>query len=113
MAVPDAAFKVVVRGKTEQERNAAKERDRDAPEVLAFLYPQLGPGYFGPSSDYRHERFLTSVDEIEKLTGLDFKLSSDSTVENRLERHRATALWEPDEVDPKQRSMFLSGCRDR
>ncbi len=113
VAVPDAAFKVVVRGKTEQERNAAKEQERDAPEVLAFLYPQLGPGYFGSSRDYRHERFLTSVDEIEKLTGLDFKLSSDPTVEKRLERHRARALWEPDEVDRKQRRMFLTGCRDR
>lgn len=113
VAVPDAAFKVVVREKTEQERNAAKERNRDAPEVLAFLYPQLGPGYFGSSNDYRHERFLTSVDEIEKLTGLDFKLSSDSPIEKRLERHRETALWEPDDVDRKQRRMFLSGCRNR
>ena len=112
MAVSDAAFKVVVREKTEQERSAAKERDRDAPEVLAFLYPQLGPGYFGSRKDYRHSRFLTSVDEIEELTGLDFKLSPDSAVEKRLERRRATVLWEPSEVDLKQRRLFLSGCRN-
>ena len=95
VAVPDAAFKVVVREKTEHERSAAKERDRDAVEVLAFLYPQLGPGYFGSRNDYRHSRFLTSVDEIEELTGLDFKLSPDSAVEKRLERRRTTVLWEP------------------
>ena len=112
VAVPDAAFKVVVREKTEQERSVAKERDRDAPEVLAFLYPQLGPGYFGSRKDYRHSRFLTSVDEIEELTGLDFKLSPDSAVEKRLERRRATVLWEPSEVDLKQRRLFLSGCRN-
>ena len=108
----DAAFKVVVREKTEQERSAAKERDRDAPDVLAFLYPQLGPGYFGSRKNYRHSRFLTSVDEIEELTGLDFKLSPDSAVEKRLERRRATVLWEPSEVDLKQRRLFLSGCRN-
>lgn len=112
VAVPDAAFKIVVREKTEQERSAASERYRDAPVVLAFLYPQLGPGYFGSSEDYRHSRFLTSVDEIEDMTGLDFKLSPDSVVENRLERRRAAELWEPKEVDLKQRRLFLSGCRD-
>ena len=112
VAVPDAAFKVVVREKTEHERSAAKERDRDAPEVLAFLYPQLGPGYFGSRKDYRHSRFLTSVDEIEELTGLDFKLSPDSAVEKRLERRRAAVLWEPNEVGLKQRRLFLSGCRN-
>ena len=111
MAATDAAFKVVIREKTEQERSAAKERDRDTPEVLAFLYPQLGPGYFGSSKDYRHSRFLTSVDEIEELTGLDFKLTTESTVEKRLEGRRAAELWEPKEVDLKQRRLFLSGCR--
>ncbi len=112
VAVPDAAFKIVVREKTQQERSAAKERDRDAPAVLAFMYPQLGPGYFGSRKDYRHSRFLTSVDEIEELTGLDFKLSPVSAVEKRLERRRAAALWEPREVDLKQRRLFLSGCRN-
>ena len=113
VAVPDAAFKVVVREKTDTERNAAEVQDRDVPEVLAFLYPQLGPGYFGSSKEYRHARFLTSVDEIEELTGLDFRLSDDSIIEKRLERARATALWEPAEVDLRQRRLFLSGCRNR
>ena len=112
VAVPDAVFKIVIRDKTDDEKNKATARNRNAPEVLAFLYPQLGPGYFGPSKDYRHQRFLTTVDEIEKLTGLDFKLSEDQTIERRVERQRATALWEPAVVDLKQRRLFLSGCRN-
>ena len=111
VAVPDAAFKIVVRNKTDKEKANAPDRDKKAPEVLAFLYPQLGPGYFGPSKDYRHARFLTSIDEIEDLTGLDFKPSTDSGEEKRIERKRATTLWEPAKVDRKQRRLFLSGCR--
>ena len=112
IAVPDAAFKIVIRDKTGEEKNKAAAWEREAPEVLAFLYPQLGPGYFGPSKDYRHARFLTTVDEIEALTSLDFKLSADATIEKRVERRRATALWDPPMVDLKQRRLFLSGCRN-
>ena len=93
VAVPDAVFKVVVRDKPKR--------------VLAFLYPQMGPEYFLPCSDnsnYRHERFLTTVDEIEKLTRLDFRLPE------RLEGARADSLWNPGVVDPKNRRLFLSGC---
>ena len=111
VAVPDAVFKIVIREKTEQERDAAADRNKTAPEVLAFLYPQLGPGYFGPSSDYRHERFLTTVDEIEELTGLDFKPSADPSIEGRVERRRAEALWHPAVVDHGNRRLFLSGCK--
>ena len=108
LAVPDAAFKVVVRENAEKGSDAM-EKDRNTPDVLAFLYPQLGPGYFGSRKDYRHSRFLTSVDEIEELTGMDFKLSPDSTEEKRLERHRATALWEPREVDLMQAAFVSIG----
>ena len=47
VAVPDAAFKVVIRHKTEEEKDNAATRDKEAPEVLALLYPQVGPGYSG------------------------------------------------------------------
>ena len=93
VAVPDAVFKIVVRDKPMR--------------VLAFLYPQLGPEYFLSCSDdrdYRHERFLTTVNEIEMLTGLDFRLPE------RLEGARAAALWEPRVVDLNDRRLFLSGC---
>ena len=110
VAVPDAVFKIVVRYKTKEEKNRADGIDREMPEVLAFLYPQLGPEYFsfllscGDTRDYRHARFLTTVDEIEKLTGLDFRLPE------ILEGIRAAALWEPRVVDPKNRELFLPGC---
>ncbi|MCY4305706.1 MAG: DNA/RNA non-specific endonuclease [Aestuariivita sp.] len=110
VAVPDAAFKIVVRDKTEKERLVAEELEQDAPEVLAFLYPQLGPAYFGAQKDYRHSRFLTTVDEVEELTGLDFKLSNDPDAERRLESRRAEALWEPIEVDLSRRQLFISKC---
>ena len=93
VAVPDAVFKIVVRDKPMR--------------VLAFLYPQLGPEYFLSCSDdrdYRHERFLTTVNEIEMLTGLDFRLPE------RLEGARAAALWEPRVVDLNDRRLFLFGC---
>ena len=111
IAVPDAVFKIVIRDKTEDEEAKAGPRDKKSPEVLAFLYPQLGPGYFGPRKDFRHERFLTTIDEIEELTGLDFKPSGDADIEKRLERRRATALWDPSVVDLKQRRSFVPACR--
>lgn len=111
VAVPDAAFKVVIRHKTEEEKDNAATHEKDAPEVLAFLYPQLGPGYLGPSKDYRHARFLTTVDEIEELTGLDFRPSENPAIEKKIERRRATALWEPPVVNLRQRRLFLSGCK--
>ena len=111
VAVPDAAFKIVLRNKTGEEQRRAEPRHQSAPEILAFLYPQLGRGYFGSREDYRHGRFLTTVDVIEELTGLDFKPSTDAVVERRIERQRPSALWDPPVVDRKLRRLFLSGCR--
>ena len=111
MAVPDAAFKIVLRNKTGEEQRRAEPRHQSAPEILAFLYPQLGRGYFGSREDYRHGRFLTTVDVIEELTGLDFKPSTDAVVERRIERQRPSALWDPPVVDRKLRRLFLSGCK--
>ena len=106
VAVPDAAFKIVIRERTVVEAGGLG----DGLEVLAFIYPQLGPGYFRPRTDYRHERFLTTVDEIEQLTGLDFRLSTDRAVERSLERRRAEAIWEPSVVDRTQKRLFPTGC---
>ena len=109
VAVPDAAFKIVIRERTVVEAGGLG----DGLEVLAFIYPQVGPGYFfkpGTGYRYRHERFLTTVDEIEQLTGLDFRLSTDRAVERRLERRRAEAIWEPSVVAPALKRLFLTGC---
>lgn len=109
IAVPDAVFKIVVRYKTEQEKNKAESQNKEIPEILAFLYPQLGPGYFlscGDKRDYQHMRFLTSVHEIEELTGLNFKLPE------KLERRRGTELWDPQVVDTGKRRLFLPSCKN-
>lgn len=81
IAIPEVLFKIVIREGTTPTR----------PEVLAFLYPQVGPGYtFRP---YNHTRFLTTVDEIENLTGIDFLMSLPDQVEAQVEREQASALW--------------------
>ena len=72
--------------------------------MLAFLYPQVEPGYFGPPEDYRHARFLTTVDEMERLTGLDFRPCGEPGIEKRLERQRASGLWEPSQAATHLRS---------
>lgn len=115
IAVPDALFKVVVRGKTniEKTQNPSEE---DEPAVLAFIYPQLGPGYFDPPKDLRHERFLTSVTEIELLTGLKFPVVVNESLEKKIKQRRASDLWTPAEVesgavDQTGKPIFLSGCR--
>ena len=45
VAVPDAAFKIIIRDKTEEEKSKTTFRGKETPEILAFLYPQLGTGY--------------------------------------------------------------------
>ena len=111
VAVPDAVFKVVIRDRTNQERNAAPDGHKDDPQVRAFLYPQLGPGYTRPGDTYRHEPFLTTVDEIEELTSLDFKLSRDAAVEERVEALRADTLWEPSVENEETREFFVRACQ--
>lgn len=113
VAVPEAVFKIVIRDKTEDEKGRARSRDKEAPEVLAFLYPQLGPGYFGPRDEFRHERFLTTIDEIEDMTDLDFKTHGNPSIEKRLERERATTLWDHSLKKLPQHQNFIQACRNR
>ncbi len=39
------------------------------------------------------ERFLVSIDEIERRTGLDFLSELPEPVEDRLEREKAAGVW--------------------
>lgn len=57
------------------------------------------------------ERFLTTMNVIKELTGLDFKASNDAVIKRKIERQRPPALWDPPVVDRKLRRLFLSGCR--
>jgi endonuclease G len=81
VAVPDAFFKILVR------------EVGGYPEVLAFIYPQEGIAY-KRTKGYDHTPYLTSVDVIEALTGLDFfpKLAEDT--ETEIEKVISIRLWE-------------------
>lgn len=68
VAVPEAFFKILVTG------------DHNT-ETLAFLIPQKVAG------DEPLDRFLVTVDEIERRTGLDFLHSLPDTVEGQIENH--------------------------
>jgi len=73
--IPDAFYKIIVREAPEDVR------------LLAFRVPQE---VAGPE---RPEQFLTTVDAIERETGLDFFSALSDARENRLEAERPTALW--------------------
>ena len=116
VAVPDAVYKIIVR----QEKILTENKtERDDLDVLAFLYPQSGPGYYGNPKNYQHARFLTSVDEIEELTGLDFFIdlgrkpipkTKESAMEKRLERTTASELWYPTKINTKNKGEFPEEC---
>ncbi len=111
VAVPDALYKIVVRNKTPEEKDQSRSAGKDDPELLVFLYPQLGPGYYGPKKAYQHERFLTTLGEIETLTGMTFFHKLEKATQKRLRRTRAENLWPltlpPDHQDLK---LFVTGC---
>ena len=93
VAIPEALFKIVIRESGIPNR----------PNFLAFIYPQVGPGY--TSKPYNHARFLTTVDEIEQLTGIDFLTSLPDDVEAELEAKEGPGLWPADAAD------FIFACQ--
>jgi endonuclease G len=82
VAVPDAFFKIVV-----------KDAFNGGLDVLAFIFPMEGGDDYG-SSNADITPYLTSVDVIEALTGLDFLTNVDDDVETQVEKITATELWE-------------------
>lgn len=68
--------------------------ETDWPDVLAFLIPQNGNGQFGSSTKSDLTPYLTSVDVIEALTGLNFLTVLDGDIEEQIERVIAVELWE-------------------
>lgn len=91
VAVPDALFKIVI-----------KEGSNGVPDVLAFIYPQVGPGYLG--KDYDHTKFLTSVAEIEAFTGLQFLTTLSKEDQKKVKGQIASALWKSEKSD------FIPAC---
>ncbi len=73
--IPDAFYKILV------------DYDARTPQALAFIMPQRVRG------DEPLDRFVVSVDEAERVTGLDFFSKLADAQENRLERARADPHW--------------------
>lgn len=61
------------------------------PRVLAFMFPQEDPRYKKKPLDVKP--FLTSVDEIEEQTGLDFLTCLADEIEESVEAEKAKTLW--------------------
>ena len=61
--------------------------------MLAFIYPQEGIAY-KRSGEYDHTPYLTSVDIIEALTGLDFSPGVSDEMESEIEGVVQIRLWD-------------------
>lgn len=73
IAVPDRFFKVILmRGKTTK--------------AIGFIYPNAAAG-----RDMRY--YAVSVDEVERITGLDFFYQLDDTTEKRIEAECKPGAW--------------------
>lgn len=79
--IPDAFYKIY-----------ALPDSANAPRLLAFLIPQNVKG------NEPLTRYLTTVDKIEQLTGLDFFPDLDDTLENKLEAAVEPAPWKLNKV---------------
>jgi len=73
--IPDACFKIIVK------------EGNGVPQVLAFIMPQTVRGTEMP------QQFLTSIDEIEKETGLDFFAAMPDDMQGKFEGKTATGMW--------------------
>ncbi|NOQ76806.1 MAG: DNA/RNA non-specific endonuclease [Methylococcaceae bacterium] len=79
--IPDAFYKIY-----------ALPATTGKPKLLAFLIPQQVKG------NEPLTRFLTTVDEIERLTGLDFFTDLPDKLENKLESKINSAQWKLNKV---------------
>ena len=77
--VPNAFYKIVIR------------EDAGKVSILPFLYPHIK--IVKINKRYRQEDYLTSVDAIEKQTGLDFLSILDDVEEDTKEAQTPETLW--------------------
>ena len=56
------------------------------PRSIAFIYPNM-------SSPGNMEKYVTTVDEVEKLTGLDFFCNLPDSIENKVEAVSSFREW--------------------
>jgi endonuclease G len=75
VAVPEAFFKIII------DENEGRLR------TLALLVPQDAP------ADAEPARYLTTIAEIQRRTGLDFLSEIEDDAERAIEAQRAGRLW--------------------
>jgi len=73
--IPDSFYKIIV------------DLENNTPRALAFIMPQNAKRKDEP------EKFLTSIDEIEKQTGLDFFADLEDSYESKFEAQIAKQIW--------------------
>ena len=76
VSVPDAFFKVVL----------TLGKKQDAPKSIGFIYNNV-------EGRHKMEYYARSVDEVEKMTGLNFFSHLDDKVENRIEAECDLGSW--------------------
>lgn len=76
VAVPTHFYKIVL-----------DTRDPNSPEALAFLLPNTA------MTGRDISEFLTSIDEIERLTGIDFFANLPDSQEEALEARKPSQIW--------------------
>ncbi|MEW5826237.1 MAG: DNA/RNA non-specific endonuclease [Candidatus Bipolaricaulota bacterium] len=79
--IPDAFYAIVV------------DLEGGIPRALAFRMPHEVPERTTATRKERLAAYLTSIDELEALTGLDFLWLLDDETEAELEKSVAQALW--------------------
>lgn len=93
IAIPEALFKIVIKDGA----------NKNNPDVLAFVYPQISAGYL--EKHYDHTRYLTTIDEIEALTGIDFLTALPKENKKALEVEESRSLW------PVEKKDFIGACK--
>jgi endonuclease G, mitochondrial len=73
--IPVATYKIII------------DETVDGIRSLAFIMPQ------GARETDPPDKYLTSINEIEKLTGLDFLVKLEDSVEESLEVHKSHRIW--------------------
>ncbi len=73
--IPDRFYKIIV------------DLENNTPRALAFIMPQ------NVNRKDKPEKFLTSIDEIEKQTGLDFFADLEDSYESKFEAQIAKQIW--------------------
>ena len=73
--IPDGFYKIIV------------DIENNMPRALAFIMPQ------NVNRKDEPEKFLTSIDEIEKQTGLDFFSDLEDSYESKFEAKKVKEIW--------------------